>query len=87
MALAFLCARCDRCETVVAAHQAERVNDRPHCRPCARAARTETCPTCGHLMLGIHGVFGCLFELSDTEFCPCPPPALDALPLMTTRSR
>lgn len=86
MAFAHLCVRCDRCDDVIAARMAERVGGRFHCRPCARTARTETCPACGHLMLDVHTMVGCLTE-TDDGWCPCGPPALEPLTLATTECR
>jgi hypothetical protein len=85
-ALAYLCVHCDRCDETIAAQKAERINGRAHCRPCAREARTETCPVCGHLMLDVHTALGCLVETA-AGFCPCGPPMLTALPLAVTGSR
>lgn len=81
MALAYLCIHCERCDDVIAAGTAERINGRAHCRPCAREARTETCPACGHLMLDTHTPWGCLVE-TDGVFCVCGPPTLVALPIL-----
>lgn len=75
MAMAFICVRCHGCEETQNYRRVERINGRPYCRPCAKRLRAETCPDCGHMMLDVHTPFGCLFEISDTAFCPCQPEA------------